>query len=298
MAADASGEPSTSLVVLHVAEKPSVALAIATALSGGQRFRSVDGALPTHEFTARLPLGNAAPSLRRHRVTSVRGHVFALDFAPGPLDSWDADPEGCFAAPTLKSPCSAGVVGHLSAVARGAAELVLWLDADAEGESIAFEVAHVCEPHLSSRKSVLRARFSAVSPAALLGALKTLGEPDVRLAAAVDARQELDLRLGVAWTRYLTRRLAGRFGSHRLPCPLWLAVRPTPSGLQLRRPPRLPRLVRALPDARAWLRGAARPRAAQLHAAPALGSRGRARAPNPNPNPNPNTGRSRSSSRP
>lgn len=204
---DESAPPPAAALVVHVAEKPSVALALATALAGtNQPLRTSHHPIAVHRF-----LRQGVP----HAVSSVRGHVFSLDFAPGRCDSWDSEPAECFDAPTLKTPCSTAVVAHLSALARGASQLVLWLDADAEGESIAFEVIHICEPHLlpsyDGCPRVRRARFSAVSPESILTAFARLGQPDVNLAAAVDARAELDLKVGVAWTRYLTKRLCDRF---------------------------------------------------------------------------------------
>lgn len=46
-----------------------------------------------------------------------------------------------------------------------------------------------------------RAKFSAITPKALQDAFRTLEEPDSDLSRSVDARQELDLRIGVALTR-------------------------------------------------------------------------------------------------
>ena len=44
-------------------------------------------------------------------------------------------------------------------------------------------------------------KFSAITPKALQDAFRTLEEPDSDLSRSVDARQELDLRIGVALTR-------------------------------------------------------------------------------------------------
>ena len=84
--------------------------------------------------------------------------------------------------------------------------LVLWLDCDREGENIAFEVAAVC-CKAAPRLNVLRAKFSAVSPGAVHTALATLRPPDAALSDAVDARQEIDFRIGIAFTRWQTLAL-------------------------------------------------------------------------------------------
>ncbi len=84
--------------------------------------------------------------------------------------------------------------------------LVLWLDCDREGENIAFEVAAVCHK-AAPRINVLRAKFSAVSPGAVSSALQSLRPPDAALSDAVDARQEIDFRIGIAFTRWQTLAL-------------------------------------------------------------------------------------------
>lgn len=84
--------------------------------------------------------------------------------------------------------------------------LVLWLDCDREGENIAFEVAGVCCKAAPCLR-VLRAKFSAVSPGAVASALASLRPPDAALSDAVDARQEIDFRIGIAFTRWQTLAL-------------------------------------------------------------------------------------------
>ena len=49
-----------------------------------------------------------------------------------------------------------------------------------------------------------RAKFSAISKPAIVDAFRNLQEPDPNLSRSVDARQELDLRIGVALTRYFS----------------------------------------------------------------------------------------------
>ena len=195
------------LTVLMVAEKPSLALAIATHLCGGVEVHTrSNGATPVHEFPGRFR-GRAC----RFRVTAVKGHVYSLDFLPE-FQSWeDCEPAELFDAGTLKSPTSGAVAGHVQREARGCSHLVLWLDCDREGENICFEVMHLAVPSLSSAGGRQVAR-------ALLGgergrgprAMETLAEPNEAEASAVDARQELDLKVGVAFTRFQTRHFHER----------------------------------------------------------------------------------------
>lgn len=79
-----------------------------------------------------------------------------------------------------------------------------------EGENIAFEVASACLES-NPRLQVLRATFSALIPRDIFRAMRNLHPPDERLAKAVDARQEIDLRLGVAFTRFQTTRLRDKY---------------------------------------------------------------------------------------
>ena len=220
--------------VLMVAEKPSIAKAIAEALGGrhgARQRRGISRAIPVYEFTSDkfVPAGGLRCKVI---VTSVVGHVFSLSFLEekeeenedgAPQQRRHAPPSAYFDLPVVKTEeATTGklrVIEHLRAAAAGADHLVLWLDCDAEGENIAHEVIGVTRRALEMRAAqmdapahqqrVHRARFSAITPDALRDAFRALGEPDAALSRAVDARQELDLRVGVAMTRLLTWRCVG-----------------------------------------------------------------------------------------
>jgi DNA topoisomerase-3 len=85
------------------------------------------------------------------------------------------------------------------------------LDCDREGENIGFEVMENCEPKMAPKHEVYRARFSAITPQDVNKAMATLGRPNKNEALSVDARREIDLKVGVAFTRYQTTTFHFRF---------------------------------------------------------------------------------------
>lgn len=185
----ASGQ---NITVFHVGEKPSIAQAIANGLCNGEMINRKK-ILPVYEFSN--PAFPKAPHAKKvtHKVTSVAGHVFSVDF-PQSFQSWDSvDPAELFTAPIVRKPCKGSVVKHLQDEARGADFVVLWLDNDREGENINFEVLD-CVLHLmkagggSNYDRVYRAYFSAINPSDIMKAYNNLGKPDKNQALSVDGK--------------------------------------------------------------------------------------------------------------
>ncbi|KAL7711865.1 DNA topoisomerase [Entamoeba marina] len=177
--------------VLHVAEKPSVANSVAGILSEGKSNKQpgISKFNPNHFFSR--DFGNTPNA--QHCVTSVSGHILGIEF------------EELFDAPIHKKK-------NLHKLSRESHTLVLWLDCDREGENIAFEVIDVCEKAKQGHK-ILRAHFNSLVPAEIFKAYRTLTEPNKLLSKAVDVRQELDLRIGSAFTRFQTSLLQQRHPS-------------------------------------------------------------------------------------
>ncbi|XP_030507422.2 DNA topoisomerase 3-beta isoform X1 [Cannabis sativa] len=196
--------------VLMVAEKPSIALSIANALSRAH-MSTRRGSTDVHEFD-----GNFLGFRAQYRVTSVIGHVFSVDF-PQKYQDWNlTDPLDLFEAPIVKNESNpkAHIGRHLNQEARGCSYLVLWLDCDREGENICFEVIECTGFGVNdTRRKVYRARFSSVTEKDILKAMENLAEPNKDESLAVDARQEIDLKVGVAFTRFQTNYFQGKYGN-------------------------------------------------------------------------------------
>ena len=206
------------LLVLMVAEKPSIAQTVANALAAGQHVakrKGVSPVAPVYEFRGAFR-GYAA----NYRVTSTVGHMWSLDFPREYNDVNKVEPAALFDAPTqqMEDPCPR-MSAHLAHEAAGAHALVLWLDCDREGENICFEVIAVARPQMAMCDlggydgNIFRAHFSSLATPDLLGAMERLGAPNLNESRSVDARQEIDLKLGVAFSRFQTRYFRAHFGA-------------------------------------------------------------------------------------
>ena len=84
--------------------------------------------------------------------------------------------------------------------------IVLWLDCDKEGENICYEVLDICKKNIPNSKKVqrvYRAKFSSIASKDIKEAFNQLKhEPNFNESVSVDARQVLDLKIGVAFSRY------------------------------------------------------------------------------------------------
>jgi len=145
-------------------------------------------------------------------TTSVRGHLSGKEF--GPQYGWSAcAPSVLFFNAQIETtfkPDMEPLQRMLQTQAKNATTLVLWLDCDREGEAICDEVREVCLES-NPRLHVYRAKFSTVLPGEIRNALWSLGRVNENLVQAVQARMEIDLRVGAAFTRFQTLRLQKKF---------------------------------------------------------------------------------------
>ncbi|KAJ2375678.1 DNA topoisomerase 3-alpha, partial [Coemansia sp. RSA 2607] len=195
--------------ILCVAEKPSQAKAVVQILGNGQTtMRNGPSTFnKNYDFQYRIDGTFVAATM-----TSVSGHLTELDF-PDSMRKWHScDPVSLFTAGLQRRVDDKleKVERNLKQEARTATHLYIWTDCDREGEAIGSEIAQVCRA-VNPRLTVRRARFSSVLPQEIHTAMQNIGTLDPRLVDAVEARVELDLRIGAALTRFQTLRLQSQF---------------------------------------------------------------------------------------
>ncbi|EAS04755.2 DNA topoisomerase I (macronuclear) [Tetrahymena thermophila SB210] len=201
------------VTVLMVAEKPSIARSIAEAL-GGAGFTTRKGICKfSNVFTF---YGHIFGKKALIKVTSVIGHIYTSDFTQEYQDWRRVDPYKLFNATTLKKETNPNsqIIQHLQKEAMGASYLILWLDNDREGENICFEVLTICKPELIKEdfQQIFRAKFSSITPIDIRKAFDELSiGPNFNESQAVDARQIIDLKVGVAFSRFQTRYLVRKY---------------------------------------------------------------------------------------
>jgi DNA topoisomerase-3 len=192
--------------VLNVAEKNDVSKNVSNILGKGSvRMRNGFSKYnKIYEFSVQIPnLGTCDMTM-----TSVCGHLFNYDFDSNHRKWNDCEPKQLFSAP-IQQTCneiSTKIKQTLERESRRCDVLIVWTDCDREGENIGFEVIKVCQ-NVNQRMRVFRAHFSEITVQAINRALNNLQFPDKKISDAVDVRQQLDLRIGAAFTRFLTLEL-------------------------------------------------------------------------------------------
>ncbi|XP_027335440.1 DNA topoisomerase 3-alpha isoform X2 [Abrus precatorius] len=196
--------------VLNVAEKPSVAKSVSTILSRNQGLRIRDG---RSRYNKIFEFNYTIRGQPCHMLfTSVTGHLMELEFEDRYRKWHSCDPADLYHAPVHKfvPEDKKDIKRTLEEEARRCQWLVLWLDCDREGENIAFEVVDVCTA-ANRYLTIKRARFSALIDREIHQAVQNLVEPNKWFSDAVDARQEIDLRIGASFTRFQTMLMRDAF---------------------------------------------------------------------------------------
>ncbi|UPX12690.1 DNA topoisomerase [Ascochyta rabiei] len=199
--------------VLCVAEKPSIAKAVANHLGGRVTTDSVRGMqwVKNYRFDFRFQQWGQCDVT----FTCVAGHIVANEF-PDRYRKWHAcSPSDLFDAP-IQSTIAEGkkaVASNIESQARGSQILFIWTDCDREGEHIGTEIRDIALK-VNPRLRVYRARFSNIERAHVIQASQNPIQLDDAQANAVAARIELDLRLGAAFTRMQTLALQNLIPTH------------------------------------------------------------------------------------
>ena len=199
--------------VLMIAEKPSIARAISEALSGNKfkNHRMGKGkCLLTFD-------GFFQGAKARFTVSAVAGHVYTSDFLRQ-HNKWDAiDPVELYDVPIVKLDAmrKMRMPQLIQKLSKGKDILCLWLDCDSEGENICYEVIYNSLPYLNktSYQQIFRAKFSSLTKKDLKEAFDKLSDyADKNVSLSVDARQVIDLKIGVSFTRFLTTSIMPALG--------------------------------------------------------------------------------------
>ena len=196
---------SSYLQILMIAEKPSIARAISEVLSNG-KFKNHK----TGKGKCLLTFDGYFQGIKaRFTVSAVAGHVYTSDFLRE-HNKWDAiDPVELYDVPIVKLDAmrKMRMPQMIQKLASGKDILCLWLDCDSEGENICYEVIYNALPYLNKRnyQQIFRAKFSSLTKKDLKTAFDNLSEyADKNVSLSVDARQVIDLKIGVSFTRFLT----------------------------------------------------------------------------------------------
>ena len=189
--------------ILIVTEKPSIARRISYILGKKNvtKKKGMSKYTPIHRF--KLDDDEIT-------ITSVLGHVYSLDFEEE-YNKWDkVDPETLFDAPTRYRVNETNkeipkVIKQLQTLGKDVEELIIATDADSEGEKIGHDIADIII-EVNPNITVRRMRFSAVTQKDIQKALNEASTTtlDDNIVRKVEARQEVDLRSGSAFTRFQT----------------------------------------------------------------------------------------------
>lgn len=198
------------LTIMMVTEKPSIAKTIANILSQGtaNESKGLFKSCPVWEYNGEFKGFEA-----KFKVTSVAGHMYSRDF-PEKLDTWKADPKSLFGEETIQIPTSKALCKHIQVTGKNINVLLLWLDCDREGENICFEVIDNLKGALPYPREnyIFRAKFSSLANKDILEAYQNIiHKPNEYEAKSVDARQIIDLKIGVAFSVYQTLKLKEKF---------------------------------------------------------------------------------------
>ncbi|WP_135830468.1 DNA topoisomerase I [Halorussus halobius] len=175
---------------LIITEKDNAARRIADILSGQSAEADRRNGVNVYEWGGRRCIG-------------LSGHVVGVDF-PDEYNDWrDVEPVELIDAPIEKKATKENIVRTLRLLARKADAVTIATDYDREGELIGKEAWELVR-EVNDDVPIKRVRFSSITDNEVTEAFENPDELDFDLAAAGEARQEIDLIWGAALTRFLS----------------------------------------------------------------------------------------------
>ncbi len=187
-----------------ISEKANAAKKIAQFLAEGPVREGKHRSVPHHTFTWR---GEECVSV------GLKGHVLNLEY-PEEYSNWQkVEPSALIDAEIRKSVSEKGVAEAVRALSKKADAIIIATDFDREGELIGVEALSLAfEANPGLMDHVQRSRFSALTKGEVTRAFDELVEVSTELAAAGEARQDIDLIWGATLTRWVSRATK-RYGS-------------------------------------------------------------------------------------
>src|SRR5918997_146675 len=189
---------------LIISEKANAAKKVAQFLAEGTVKDGKHRSVPHHTFKWG---GEECVSV------GLKGHVLNPEY-PEEYSNWQkVEPSSLIDAEIRKLVSEKGVAEAVRALSKKADKIVIATDFDREGELIGVEalsLAFEANPKLVDH--VERARFSALTPGEVNRAFEDLVDVSRDLAAAGEARQDIDLIWGATLTRWVSRATK-RYGS-------------------------------------------------------------------------------------
>ncbi len=189
---------------LIISEKANAAKKISQFLADGSVKDGKHRSVPHHSFTWN---GEECMSV------GLKGHVLNPEY-PEEYSNWQkVEPSALIDAEIHKSVSEKGVAEAIRSLSKKADRVVVATDFDREGELIGVEaLSLVLEAKPELAEHVQRARFSALTGPEVGRAFDELVEVSHDLAAAGEARQDIDLIWGATLTRWVSRATK-RYGS-------------------------------------------------------------------------------------
>jgi DNA topoisomerase-1 len=189
---------------LIISEKANAAKKISQFLAEGPVKDGKHRSVPHHTFQWK---GEECVSV------GLKGHVLNPEY-PEEYSNWQkVEPSSLIDAEIRKSVSEKGVAEAVRALSKKADAVIIATDFDREGELIGVEALSLAfEANPKLMDNVQRSRFSALTTGEVTRAFDELVEVSRELAAAGEARQDIDLIWGATLTRWVSRATK-RYGS-------------------------------------------------------------------------------------